>query len=187
MFNKKQLIYAIIPHILKAVIAIGIALVIVSFFGARITTIEVTLKERKAMTFALRQRSETTATLRNMFGIIGESDGKIRDAFPITDNVLEFVTAVETLAGQNTMQQSLKFAAPDLPISETASLTVIPVGYTMTTNGTVATLANYLRQFEALPYFAGVHAMTLSTASPKGWDDNSSITIQGTLYTQKSL
>lgn len=187
MFNKKQLLNAIIPHILKAVIAIGIAAMIVSIFSERITKIGQTLSEKKVMTLALQERSETVATLRNTFATIGNSDQRIQDAFLTTDNVLEFVTAVEAIGNQNSMQQSIKFATPELPLVETPFITVIPVGYTITTSGTVTTLANYLRQFEALSYFAGIKSITLSTGSSKGWEDSSSITIQGTLYTKKSL
>lgn len=187
MFNKKQLLYAIIPHILKAVIAIGIAIILISLFTTRITKIEVTLREKKVMTLALQQRSETISTLRNTFATIGDSDKKILDAFLTTDNVLEFVTAVETIGNQNSMQQSLKFATPELPLIETPVVTVIPVGYIATTNGTVTTLSNYLRQFETLSYFAGIKSITIATGSPKGWEDSSSITMQGTLYTKKSL
>lgn len=187
MTTKKQLFYAILPHILKAVIAIGIAIAIISIASERITKIEVTLNEKKAMALALQHRSETTTLLRNIFATIGDSDKKILNSFPTTDNVLEFVTAVETIGNQNSMQQSLRFGTPESPISTTPAVTIVPVGYTVTTNGTIMTLANYIRQFQELSYFASIRSMTIATGAAKGWEDNSTITIQGTLYTKNSL
>lgn len=187
MANKKQLLYAMMPHILKAVIAIGVAVMIVSIFSERITKIGLTLSEKRVMTLALQKRSETVATLRDTFAAIGNSDQRIRDAFLTTDNVLEFVTAVETIGNQNSMQQSLKFGVPEPPLVETSTIIIIPVSYTITANGTITTLSNYMHQFEALSYFAGIRSITISTGSPKGWEDTSTITIQGTLYTKKSL
>lgn len=185
MFNKKQLIYAIAPHILKALIAAGLTIAIVSFFSTRITTMGVTLNEKKVMTLILQNRNESTAALRNTFENIGESDKKIRDAFLATDNVLEFVSAVETLGTQSFLRQTLRFSTPELPIAETAAITIIPVGYAITANGTAATLERYLQQFETMSYFAGIRSITLSTGSPKGWEDESAITLQGTLYTKR--
>ncbi|OGM93723.1 hypothetical protein A2524_01310 [Candidatus Wolfebacteria bacterium RIFOXYD12_FULL_48_21] len=183
--HTNHFIYALIPDILKVFLAIAIAGTLISIIGARITKMEVTLNEKKAMTIALQKRSETTVALRNAFAVIGDSDRRIADAFPATENVLDFVTATETLGNQNSMQQTIRFDAPGQPIVETESITIIPVKYTITANGTITTLANYARQFEELSYFVGIRSITISTGSQKGWEDSSTITIQGTLYTKK--
>ena len=187
MLNKKRLIYAVMPQLLKVIIAIFITIGIVAIVSKHIATIGSTLNEKKALTIALQQRNETTTTIRNTFATIQDSDKRIINAFPATDNVLDFVAATEALGTQNSMQQSLRFADPRPPFAEIKALTVIPIGYTITTSGTITTLSRYLQQFEVLPYFAGIQSITIATASAKGWEDSSSITLQGTLYTKKPL
>lgn len=187
MKTDRQLINAIIPHILRAVVVIGMATMITFTVGKAITKISTTLNEKKVMTFAMQKRSETTQELQTAFATIGESEKKIRDAFPITENVLEFVIATEAIGNQNSMPQTIRFSPPGTAIVETPSLTIIPLTYTITTSGTATTLLNYLRQFESLSYFAGIRSITVTTGAPQGWNGASTMTIQGTLYTKKSL
>ena len=186
MFKKRQLLFAFVKHAIKAIIAIILCVIAITIISNRITKISTSLQEKKIMALILEKRSITATTLRDHFNTIGDNDKKIRDAFLSTDNVLEFVNAIETAATQHSMQQTIKFGTPGEAILETEDLTILPISFSITANGTITTVTQYLKQVEMLPYFAEITSLTLATASPQGWTDASSITIQGILYVKKT-
>lgn len=186
MFKQRQLILILLRHIAKAVIAAAVAIVVVTFFGTKIKTISNALQEQKLLTMVLEQRNATAATLREDFKQIGSNDQKIREAFLSTNDVLDFVGSLETIAAQNSMQETIKFGTPEPATTPANEFTVVPIGYTINANGTEATLVNYLKQLESLPYFAGITSITIASGSTVGWNDRSTITLQGKIYVHQN-
>jgi len=56
--------------------------------------------------------------------------------------------------------------------------------YTINLNGTINTLKAYLEQIEKITFANKIGAVNLLAAPPHGWDGDSTITINGTLYVQ---
>jgi hypothetical protein len=57
------------------------------------------------------------------------------------------------------------------------------VSFTVRLSANVFVLRNYIRDFEALPYFASLHSIDMN-AQLGDWKNNSTITMQGVLYTK---
>ena len=141
--------------------------------------------KRQKLSLVLVKRSETIARLKKDLAVIGEADQKIHKAIPRADKLLEFIAALEKLAGKNSLEQSLKFGTPSsLPAGVDSRL--LAVDYNVTLNGNIGSLIGYLNDLEKLPYFAGVTSMNLTALRQPGWSDESYITIQGKLYARNT-
>lgn len=186
MFKQHQFISELLRRIVGAALIAVIAATIVTLLTDRIRKIATGLREQKILTLVLEQRNATAATLREQFTQIGTNDEAIKAAFLSTDNVLDFVNALETVALQNSMQSMIKFGTPGTATVGAGEFAVVPISYTITANGTVTTLLNYLKQAEALPYFAEVTSLSVSSGAIKGWDDASNILLQGIIHVRQN-
>ncbi len=171
MFNKKQLILTILKILAKAGIAVVVAAVVMGFSSRQISKISDSLAEQRAAAFTLERRNETVSQIRDDFKIIGNADAKIAAAFPSRDNIIEFVTALEGVASQNAVQQSLSFG---VPVANS-----VDYGINLTAN--INTLISYLKTFEKLPYFTAVLSIGLNSPSG-GWENNSSVSMRAKVY-----
>lgn len=183
MFKEKELFLTIARNLFKAVLSTIIAILVVLFLSGQISKVSGSIVENKKTSFILQNRTEVVSDLRNDLKLIGEKDKKIEEATLSTDNILEFVAVLESLASQNSLQQSLRFSTP-VPVANTEGISSID--YYLTLNGNILTLLNYLKNFEKLPYITGISAINFQTLTDKGWEDNSSVSIQGKLYVHQN-
>lgn len=182
MLNKKQLISVLFTHVLKAGIAVLLAVVVIVFTGTQIGKVTKSLQQKRALDSVFEKRSETVLVLEKDLQIVGDKDKKIQAALLSSDNILEFVGILESLANQYALQQNLKFGIPVAVPSDEEGVNLASIDYNITLQGNVSTLEKYLADFEKLPYFTHASSVSLTTQSPQGWDDNSNITIQAKLY-----
>lgn len=183
MFKEKELILIISRNLLKSAITAIIAVFVVLFLSGQISKISESIVKNKRTAFILEKRNETISNLRNDLKLIGDNERKIEDAMPPVDNILDFVAALENLASQNSLQQSLKFGTP----SQVVAGQISSIDYYITlNNGNTATLLNYLKRFERLPYVTGISTINLQALTARGWEDNSSVSIQGKIYVRQN-
>lgn len=182
MFNEKKFIFNIIKNVLTGVGAVILAIIIVSVFSHQISKISNSVFEKQTVALALQQRSENLLNLGKDLEIAGDIDKKIENAFPTTDNILDFVAAMESLASQYSIAQNLRFGniTPSSFVLDDTPISLID--YTLTLNGNIQILTKYLETFEKLPFFTEIKGIALSSYDASGWKNNSQITIQAKLY-----
>lgn len=178
MFSKKILIKKIGMHVIKALTAILFAIGIISFFSARIEKVGNSISEKKEIAFVLAKRSETVSRLKKDFAIVGNAEERINAALLSSDNIIPFVTAIETAAREEGISQSIRFGNP-IPLSG-ATVSIARVDFDITLNGDFKALMRYLRRFETLPYLSGIQ--TISISAPSGLDKEESVTASAILY-----
>lgn len=183
MLNKKQIILKITKDGVKALVAVGVAAVVVWFFSREISKISNSMAEKTALTSLMESRNDIILKLKNDLEPIGNKKVKIEQALPPADNILEFIGALESLAAKHSLTQNVKFSSP-APLTTAAGeiLNFYSIDYNLTLNGNISTLILYLKDFEKLPYFSGANSFTLNAQVPNTWSDNSVISIQAKLY-----
>ena len=175
MFTKKQLLIKIFKNVLKAGVAIAVAASIVIFTGEQISKISNSLIEQRTAAFILEKRSETISRLAKDFVTVGNTDEKIKNAFPPVDNILGFVATLENLFVQNSIQGTYSFGTP----SEAGDY----IDYGLNINANIFSLINYLKSFENLPYFTRILSIGLG-AQGNGWEGNSLVSLRAKIYTR---
>lgn len=172
MFNRKQLIIKILKNLLKAGVAVLVAVIVIFFSGRQISKISQTVSEQRISAFILEKRSETIFQLRDGFKVIGNADKKIEESLPLAENILGFVAGLENLASQNSVQQILSFSVPADKV----------IDYNINLSANISVLINYLKNFEKLPYFTGISSINLSASSVGGWEENSAVSLKAKVF-----
>jgi len=181
MLNRRQLTIAILKHALRSFIAVAGAVVIVVLAGRRIGTINTQLQERKSAAFTLSSQSETLTALRDEFKLIGNGDVAVRNAFPPADNILDFTSRLDSLANAHSLRPTIRFhelqvTSPDQPFAAGN------IPFTVSSNGTLDVLIGYLEEFERLPYLTTITAISMTSPPSGGWNADSSVSLEGTVY-----
>lgn len=184
MFKRRQLTLKIFKNLLRAGIAVAIAAIIVFIASQQISKISNSIQQKKTLSYILEKRTETISALKNDFEAVGEADKRIETALPATDNILDFVATLESLAAETSVQQSLKFGNPVPAGLGSGNLNISTIDYNLTLTGNVLILINYLKKFETLPYFSGISSISIASRTDKGWEGDSTIGITAKLYTK---
>ena len=177
MFGRKQFIVALIGNIAKAVVPAIIASVFVWYVGGRITAMSNAMYDSRSLAAFFEKRGEIIDGLRATFARVAGGDTKLAGALPEVDNILEFIAAFDTVAAKNGITHSVTYTDP------VSAGSVHSVSFTARVSANVFVLKNYIRDFEALPYFASIHSIDMN-AQLGDWRNNSAITMQGILYTK---
>lgn len=185
-FNtRKQVLTIITRQTLIALAAIFLAIAISMLTGRAILKISDSLQQKERLTKILAMKIENIQQLKNSLALLGENDKKIIAIYPSTDNILDFVSAIESIAKQNSLKQSLRFGG-FTPLEIAGGLSINETDYSLNLNGTITTLKAYLEQLEKISFVSKIGAVNLLAAPPNGWNGDSTITINGSLYAQQS-
>lgn len=184
MFDKKQLVFTIVRHAVRAVVVAVLALIVIVVLSRRIAHLGEELAENKRLIFLLSNKSDVTERLRTDFALVGNVDKALESAFPRAENLLVFIAALESLATEKSVQQSLKFADPVPFAIEGSETGVLGIDYNATMSGNIVTFLNYLRGFERLPYFTGISGISITSPGSRGWEEDSTISFQAKVYAQ---
>lgn len=153
-----------------AFLAIVVAFIAVSFLKKEIIAINKSVIEQKGLAALLERRSETVSQLKNDHDKVEGLDAKILGAMPPADNILDFVAALESIGTKNSIQQILNFNTPNGQV----------IDYSITLNGNVFSLIDYLKDFEKLPYLTNISSVNV--ISQGDWMNNSSIYLSAKLH-----
>jgi acetolactate synthase small subunit len=185
-FNtRKQVIEIIVRQTLIAIAAIILALGISIFASRAILKISNSLQEKTRLSKMLTMRVENIQQLKKSLALLGENDKKIIAIYPPTDDILDFVSATESIAKQNSLKQTLRFG-DFMSAADTGIVSISRTDYTINLNGTITTLKAYLEQLEKIQFVAKIGSVNLLAAPPNGWNGDSTITINGSLYAQQT-
>lgn len=186
MFNKRQLLIDIAKDIAITATAIMIASLVVVFFSKQIITIGNALIEKKKLSIVLARRGELLAGLKQDFYIVGDGDRRIKESFPPSDDILNFISILENLADQTAIKQIYAFGVPVPAPDAGNAIPLYTIDFSITANGNIYTLINYFRGFEKLPYFSKISNITILGSGVRGWEDGAQATMQAKVYTTPS-
>lgn len=182
MFNKKILIKTLSLHVAKALIAIVLASLAVSFFSWQFEKINTALSEKRKLSYVLEKRSETTAILRKSFTQFDTPEENIKAALLSADDILPFVTVLENTAKNVGLYHTLQFGG--LTPYAGDPIRIVRTDFSVAARGNMKTFVRYLEAFETLPYFTGIRSFTISSGA-EGWAGEASISASGVLYVKE--
>lgn len=185
-FNtRKQVLHIIYRQTLIALVAIILAITLSMLTGKAILKISDSLQQKEKLSKILAIRIENIQQLKNSLALLGDNDKKIIDIYPSTDNVLDFVSATESIAKQTSLKQNLKFG-DFVQLDSLGNTFIYKTDYTLSLNGTITTLKAYLEQMEKIPFVTKIGAINLLASPPNGWNGDSTISVNGSLYAQQA-
>ncbi|MCK9344636.1 MAG: hypothetical protein M0P64_00740 [Candidatus Pacebacteria bacterium] len=182
MFTTKNLFKIAGKHFLIALGFIFSAAVIVFFISGQITKISNGAAKDRQTAAALSERTTLLSNLKYESELIGDNDNVIRRAFIPTNNILEFVAILESLALKNGVTQSFHFSSPT-PDTLGTPFPISTITYQNTISANAPTIINYLRDFEKIPYFTKIDSITISSGKAD-WRDVSTISFSATVAAQ---
>jgi Tfp pilus assembly protein PilO len=182
--NRRQVITIILRQVLTAFLVIVFAITVCIFTGSSIVKIGNSLRQKESLSALLALRIKNIQQLKNSLALLGENDKKIIAIYPSTDNILDFVGTLESIAKQNSLKQSLSFGN-FTPLDAAGDTLINITNYTITINGNITTLKSYLEQLENISFVNKIGEINLLASPPAGWNGDSNITISGSLYAQQ--
>lgn len=182
MIGKKRLFLIIVKRLSIALVVVLVSFSAIYFLKTRIEKIGNSLEENKRISFYLEKRNEMFAKLFADMKIVGGNDTAIENAIPSADNILNFVTALDDLATQNSQQHTVNFSNPVIASDLPDGSKLYSIDFNLSLSSNSLSLVNFLRGFDKLPYFTSISGINLNAPPTGGWDGPSSITIQGKLY-----
>lgn len=183
MYTKKNLIFVIGRYTL---ISFGVVLctsIIIMFLSNQITKISDSVVQNKKLANKLAERTNLLDKLKQDVDVVGNGDVLINNAFVPTDNIIDFISALESLAIRNSVIQAPTFNSP----TETTISAPFPVNiinYHNSLSGTISTFIKYTKDFEKLSYFTKINGFNISSQSPLGIEGASTVSFDATLYTK---
>jgi hypothetical protein len=183
MFTIKNLLKIIGRDALISFVAIFIAGVIVIFLSNEIKKVSDSVALNHRLETELKKRTELFDVLKHDVQIVGTNDTKIENAFLPSDNILEFVSILDSLATKNSLTQVYHF---DTPTTTTVSapFPISAISYSNSFAANVFSFSNYLKDFDKLPYFTKIEGFNISAQNKLGWLEVSNISFRATLYTK---
>ncbi|MBI5401164.1 MAG: hypothetical protein HZB12_03575 [Candidatus Yonathbacteria bacterium] len=183
MFTTRNLLMLIGRHAAIALGAVAVAVIAVYFLAREIAHVSDGVVQNRHLVATLEKRTELFSTLARDAQIVGTNDTLVEHAFISSDNILEFISALESLALKNGAVESFHFETPvPAPISSPFPLSTI--GYSNSLTLDIAGLVNYLKDFDTLPYFTKITSLAITSEGATGWRGASAVSLHATLYTK---
>lgn len=176
MFERKVFLKEFLWHLGKAAVAVLLALLIFQTFKNKIVTIISTLNKQKTAAYVLNNRSNTIVNLQHDFATMEPNLKNIENAKPLADNVVDFKAALDGIAANHSLTQTVEFG---LPSDDQKT-----ISYTITLNSNVDSLIPYLKDFEKLPFLSTVNNISFQNKNNGSWDGDCVITIKATVFTK---
>lgn len=185
MFTTKNLLSIAGKHIFIALLFVLVAFGSVFFLSTQISKISTQAAKDRNFIATLNERTARQTALKQEIEMIGTNDTAIRDAFPPSNNILELITALESIALRNGIKQApLHFSSP-APLSTVGTFTSETIRYENTLSVNIGTFIKYLKDFEKLPYFTKINALSISSGSD-GWHTGATVSFSASIATEAS-
>lgn len=173
---------ALIRHLILSLMLVGGAVLVVNFTSQNIVRISEGLTAARSKAEAEARKAQMSAELKAAFLAVGDSDQQIVSAFLPVDNILDFVTLLETLATETVVEQKIQMGTPTPTGLMIGDSSISTVDYSLLLTGDVAALESYLKKLERSPYITAMRSIALNSSQLDGWNGASAITLQGTIY-----
>lgn len=183
MFTTKNLLILIGKQSIVAFVSIIVALVAVSFLAREIDRVSGAVVQNRQLAEKLAKRTELFSVLSHDVSLVGSNGAAIEHAFLSTENILEFVSILESIALKNNATQSFHFDTP-LASDTPSPFPISTVGYQNTIALNIFSFINYIKDFERLPYFTKITSLSFGSQDSSGWRGAGSATFRAVLYTK---
>lgn len=185
MFTTKNLLILIGRNALISLVAISITVIAIIFLSNETERVSDSVALNHRLETELTKRTALFEVLKHDSQIVGTNDTKIEAAFPPSDNILDFISILDSLAIKSSLTQVYNFTTP-VSSSISAPFPIATISYTNSFGANVLAFSNYLRDFDKLPYFTKIDGFTISAQGKPGWLEVSTITYRATLYTKNT-
>ncbi len=183
MFTIKNLLILIGRNALISLIVISITILAVFFIEKEIEHITDSIVLNHKLEAELKNRTESFSVVNHDAQIIGGNGTLINNAFVPSNNISEFINALDNLASGNGITETYHFETPiSSTLSESFPLSTITYSNNLTTG--VLNFSSYLKNFEKLPYFTKIESLNISSQDKIGWAGLDTISLQATLITK---
>lgn len=183
MFTTRNLLMLIGHHVLIALGWMIMSVLVVWFLSHEIKTIARASSQSHNLANALGKRADLLTTLKYDSEIVGEDDIAIEQAFPSSDNILGFIDVLEKMGTENSLTLGLHFGVP-ATTEINAGIPIAAIAYSADFIANIASTIDYLKKFEALPYFTKIGSLNISSPSKEGLAASSNVQLNATLYTK---
>jgi len=183
MFTNKNLLILIVKNIAISLLVIIITMVTIYFLKKEINNVTSKIALNNQLESELKKRTELFGTTEADAKIIGNNDIQIDNAFVPSNNITEFMSALDTIATNNKTVQIYRFESP-IQSSITDPIKLSSVSYSNNLTLNIKGLSNYLKSFENLPYFTKIESFNISSQNKSGWTEPSNITFKAVLLTK---
>ncbi|MGB2580466.1 MAG: hypothetical protein WBC83_02125 [Minisyncoccia bacterium] len=182
MFTTKNLFKLIGKQLL-----ISLGFVVFAFITVFIVSDQISKMSKKAIkdrntATTLSEQTSLLSSLKYEASIIGSNDQVIKHAFIPSNNILEFIAILESLALKNGITQTFSFSSPNPAIEETP-LPISMINYQNNISSNIFTFIKYLKEFEQLPYFTRINSISISSGSAD-WRTSSNVTFSASVAAQ---
>lgn len=183
MFTKKNLILLIGRHTLIASGVVLCSIIIIMFLASEITKVSDSVIKNKKLVNMLAERTAILEKIKKDTALVGVNDIVMNNAFITSNNITEFISALESMALKNSVTQVFRF---DSPAESTipAPFPINTIAYNNSLSINLPTFIQYIKDIERLPYFTKINGFNISSQSPLGIQDISTVGFQATLYTK---
>lgn len=185
MFTTKNLFTLVGKHILISLGVLAVTFTVVFFLSAQITKVSSRAVADRHLATQLSERTSLLTNLKHETEVIGNNDVIIKHAFIPSNNILEFVSVIEALALKNGLTQAFHFSTPT-PASIGGPFPLATITYQNTiSSADVSALINYLKEFDQLPYFTKIEALSISAGSGD-WRTAGTVSFSASVLAQSS-
>lgn len=183
MFTKKYLTLIVGKHTLIAIGMVILSLVVIIFLAKEIIKVSDSISNNKRIEASLLERTAHIGKIKYEANLINNNETIISNAFIPSDNIADFISKLESLSLKNSVTQVFRFDSP----KETTLVSLFPINTISYNNYISATLPNlikYMKDFENMHYFTKINGLTITSQTPSGINDASTILLQSILYTK---
>ena len=185
MFTIKNLLILIGRNLLIVLIIFSVTIVAIIFLSKEMSRMSDSVVLNHKLEAELKKRTELLSVLEHDTQVVGKNDVLIENAFVPSDNIINFVNALDGLAQSKSITETYHFSTPS-PDTISASFPISTIPYTNNLTANIQGLLTYLKGFNELPYFTKIDAITIASQDKSGWAGPSVVTLQATLYTKST-
>lgn len=182
MFTTKNLLLLITKHALIALSVILGCLIVIVYFSREIESVTDAVTQNRKLAATLSERTTHLTQLTKDAEIVGTNAERISASFVPSDNVAEFIAALESIGQKNGIQQTFKFESPN-PAAIASTFPMQTVAYSDIVTSNLPTFITFMKDFEDLPYFTRVDTLSISASGAQGLQGPSSSSFHATLFT----
>lgn len=162
---------------------VSFAILIIIILSKEITKISDNVVKNQKLANMLTERTTLLEKLKQDVNIIGTNDMLINNAFIPSNNIIEFISALDSISLKNSITQAFHFSSPvESTISSPFPISTIDYNNSLSSN--LPTFIRYTKDLEKLPYFTKINSLNITSQDATGIQGNSPISFQATLYTK---
>lgn len=158
-----------------------LSLAICFYLAGRINKISEDATGKKEMLLLAQHSQEQFALLKEDFQKIAPHYDSVIGVFPLSENILPFISAIENFAASVGVQQSFKFEGQSFQPTAGSGLNKVP--FNIIIGGNMNQFLNYLSGLEKMPYFIQIDSLNLTTA--QNFESQGQMIIKGGLYVRQ--